>query len=131
MIKEGYNTELDELRYIRENGKQWLSEFEQREREKTGIKGLKVGYNRVFGYFIEVTKSYLPLIKDEFEYTRKQSISNAERFVTPELKEMEAKILSANDKIVSLEYEIFVQIRDYIKKDVHLIQDVATVIGEI
>ena len=131
LIKEGYNTELDELRYIRENGKQWLSEFEQREREKTGIKGLKVGYNRVFGYFIEVTKSYLPLIKDEFEYTRKQSISNAERFVTPELKEMEAKILSVNDKIVSLEYEIFVQIRDYIKKDVHLIQDVATVIGEI
>ena len=94
LIKDGYNEELDELRYIRENGKQWLSEFEQKERERTGIKGLKIGYNRVFGYYIEVTKSYLPMIKDEFEYTRKQSISNAERFVTPELKEMEAKILT-------------------------------------
>ena len=85
----------------------------------------------MFGYFIEVTKSYLPLIKDEFEYTRKQSISNAERFVTPELKEMEAKILSANDKIVSLEYEIFVQMREYIKKDVHLIQDVANIVAQV
>ena len=131
LIRSGYNQELDELRYIRENGKQWLSEFEAKEREKTGIKGLKIGYNRVFGYYIEVTKSYLPMIKDEFEYTRKQSISNAERFVTPELKEMEAKILSANDKIVALEYEIFVQMREYIKKDVHLIQDVAAVIAQI
>ena len=131
LIKSGYNQELDELRYIRENGKQWLSEFEAKERERTGIKGLKIGYNRVFGYYIEVTKSYLPMIKDEFEYTRKQSISNAERFVTPELKEMEAKILSANDKIVALEYEIFVQLRKYMKKDVHLIQDVAGVIAQI
>ena len=131
LIKDGYNQTLDELRYIRENGKQWLSEFEQKEREKTGIKGLKIGYNRIFGYFIEVTKSYLPLIKEEFEYTRKQSISNAERFVTPELKEMEAKILSANDKIISLEYDIFTQIRDYIKKDVHLIQDVANVVANV
>ena len=131
LIKQGYSQELDELRYIRDNGKQWLSEFEQKEREKTGIKGLKIGYNRVFGYYIEVTKSYLSMVKDEFEYTRKQSISNAERFVTPELKEMEAKILSANDKMVALEYEIFVQIRDYIKKDVHLIQDVASVVAQI
>ncbi|MFR6100248.1 MAG: DNA mismatch repair protein MutS [Longibaculum sp.] len=91
LIKQGYSQELDELRYIRDNGKQWLSEFEQKEREKTGIKGLKIGYNRVFGYYIEVTKSYLSMVKDEFEYTRKQSISNAERFVTPELKEMEAR----------------------------------------
>ncbi len=131
IIKEGYSKELDELRYIRENGKQWLSEFEQKEREKTGIKGLKIGYNRVFGYYIEVTKSYLSMIKDEFEYTRKQSISNAERFVTPELKEMESKILSANDKIIALEYEIFTQMREYIKKDVHLIQDVARVVAQI
>lgn len=131
LIKEGYHQELDELRYIRENGKQWLAEFEQKERERTGIKGLKIGYNRVFGYYIEVTKSYLSLIKDEFEYTRKQSISNAERFVTPELKEMESKILSANDKIIALEYEIFSQMRDYIKKDVHLIQDVAAIVAQI
>lgn len=131
IIKDGYNKELDELRYIKENGKQWLSDFEAREREKTGIKGLKVGYNRVFGYYIEITKSYLPMVKDEFEYTRKQSLSNAERFVTPELKEMESKILSANDKMIALEYEIFVQMREYIKKDVHLIQDVAKAIASI
>ena len=131
IIKDGYSKELDELRYIKENGKQWLSDFETREREKTGIKGLKVGYNRVFGYYIEVTKSYLPMVKDEFEYTRKQSLTNAERFVTPELKEMESKILSANDKMIALEYEIFVQMREFIKKDVHLIQDVAKVIAAI
>lgn len=131
LIKDGYHEELDELRYIKENGKQWLADFEQKERERTGIKGLKIGYNRVFGYFIEITKSYLPMVKDEFEYTRKQSISNAERFVTPELKEMEAKILSANDKMIALEYEIFVQIRDYIKKDVHLIQDIANVVAQV
>lgn len=131
IIKEGYNKELDELRYIKENGKQWLNDFEVKERERTGIKGLKIGYNRVFGYYIEITKSYLPLVKEEFEYTRKQSISNAERFVTPELKEMESKILSANDKMIALEYEIFTQLRNYIKNDVHLIQDVAKVIAQI
>ena len=131
IIQSGYNKELDELRYLHENGKQWLSEFEQQERERTGIKGLKIGYNRVFGYYIEVTKSYLPMIKDEFEYTRKQSISNAERFVTPQLKEMEAKILSAHDKIIALEYEIFVQMREFIKKDVHSIQDVASIVARI
>ena len=131
LIKDGYNEELDELRYIRDNGKQWLSDFETQERERTGIKGLKIGYNRVFGYYIEITKSYLPMVKDEFEYTRKQSISNAERFVTPKLKEMEAKILSAHDKMVSLEYEIFVQMREYIKKDVHLIQDIASIVAQV
>jgi DNA mismatch repair protein MutS len=131
IIKEGYNEELDELRYIKENGKQWLSEFEAQERERTGIKGLKIGYNRVFGYYIEITKSYLPLVKEEFEYTRKQSLSNAERFITPQLKEMESKILNATDKMIALEYEIFVQIREYIKKDVHLIQDVAKVVAAV
>ena len=131
IIKDGYSKELDELRYIKENGKQWLSEFENREREKTGIKGLKVGYNRVFGYYIEITKSYLSLVKDEFEYTRKQSISNAERFVTPELKEMESKILSANDNMIAIEYEIFTQMREYIKKEVNKIQEVAIVVGQV
>ncbi len=131
LIKEGYHEELDELRYIKDHGKKWLSEFEAREREKTGIKGLKVGYNRVFGYFIEITKSYLPQVKDEFEYTRKQSLTNAERFITPELKDMESKILSAQDKMISLEYEIFIQIRDYIKNDVHILQDIAHALAYI
>ena len=131
IIKEGFNEELDELRYIRNHGKQWLVEFEQKERDRTGIKGLKVGYNRVFGYYIEVTKANLSLVKDEFNYTRKQSLANAERFVTPELKEMESKLLNAQDKMVKLEYAIFTQIRNTIKKDVHLIQDVAKVIARI
>lgn len=131
LIQDGFNQELDELRYARDHGKQWLATFEQKERERTGIKGLKVGYNRVFGYFIEVTKGNLSLVKDEFGYTRKQSLSNAERFVTPELKEMETKILTAQDRIFKLEYEIFSQIRSFIRKDVHLIQDVAKVIAQI
>lgn len=122
---------MDELRDIRKNGKKWLMAFEEKEKERTGIKGLKVGYNRVFGYYIEVTKSYLPLVKDEFNYTRKQSLSNAERFITPELKDMENKILSAQDRIVALEYEIFTQVRQYIKGFVHEIQDVAKVVAKV
>ncbi len=131
IIKDGFNEELDELRYIRNHGKQWLVDFEQKEREKTGIKGLKVGYNRVFGYYIEVTKGNLALVKDEFNYTRKQSLANGERFVTPELKDMESKLLNAQDKMVKLEYLIFTQIRNEIKKDVHLIQDVAKIVAKI
>lgn len=131
IIKDHYSQEIDELRYLRDHGKQWLVEFEQKERERTGIKNLKVGYNRVFGYYIEVTKGSLNLVKDEFEYTRKQSLSNAERFITPELKEMENKILSSQDKIEKLEYVLFTEIRNEIKKDVHCIQDVAKIIAQV
>lgn len=131
IIKDHFNEELDELRYLRDYGKQWLVDFEQKEREKTGIKNLKVGYNRVFGYYIEVTKGSLDLVKDEFEYTRKQSLSNAERFITPELKDMESKILSAQDKIQKLEYVLFTQVRNEIKKEVHLIQDVSKIIARV
>ena len=131
IIKDHFNEELDELRYLRDHGKQWLVDFEQKEREKTGIKNLKVGYNRVFGYYIEVTKGSLDLVKDEFEYTRKQSLSNAERFITPELKDMESKILSAQDKIQKLEYVLFTQVRNEIKKEVHSIQDVSKIIARV
>ena len=131
IIKDHFSEGLDELRYLRDHGKQWLIDFEQKEREKTGIKNLKVGYNRVFGYYIEVTKGSLDQVKDEFEYTRKQSLSNAERFITPELKDMESKILSAQDKIEKLEYVLFTQIRNEIKKEVHLIQDVAKIIAQV
>lgn len=131
IIKDHFNEELDELRYLRDHGKQWLVDFEQKEREKTGIKNLKVGYNRVFGYYIEVTKGSLDLVKDEFQYTRKQSLSNAERFITPELKDMESKILSAQDKIQKLEYVLFTQVRNEIKKEVHLIQDVSKIIARV
>ena len=131
IIKDHFSEDLDELRYLRNHGKQWLIDFEQKEREKTGIKNLKVGYNRVFGYYIEVTKGSLDQVKDEFEYTRKQSLSNAERFITPELKDMESKILSAQDKIEKLEYVLFTKIRNEIKKEVHLIQDVAKIIAQV
>ena len=131
IIKDHFSEDLDELRYLRDHGKQWLIDFEQKEREKTGIKNLKVGYNSVFGYYIEVTKGSLDQVKDEFEYTRKQSLSNAERFITPELKDMESKILSAQDKIEKLEYVLFTQIRNEIKKEVHLIQDIAKIIAQV
>ena len=131
IIKDHFSEDLDELRFLRDHGKQWLIDFEQKEREKTGIKNLKVGYNRVFGYYIEVTKGSLDQVKDEFEYTRKQSLSNAERFITPELKDMESKILSAQDKIEKLEYVLFTQIRNEIKKEVHLIQDIAKIIAQV
>ncbi|MBQ8210526.1 MAG: DNA mismatch repair protein MutS [Clostridia bacterium] len=109
MINHGYNAELDSLHDIVAGGKGFLSEIEQREQEKTGIKKLKIGYNRVFGYYIEVLKTYQALIPEN--YIRKQTLSNCERYITPELKELESKVLGAQERIVSLEYEIFLRIR--------------------
>ena len=131
IIKDGYHPELDELRDLRDHGNEWLLEYEAALKKDTGIERLKIGYNRVFGYYIEVTKSNLHLVKDEFEFTRKQSLSNGERFITPKLKEMEAKILSASDRIVKLEYEIFIAVRSRLLEDVHLIQDIAKAIGQV
>ena len=112
VIKDGFNEELDKLRSIISGGKGIIDEIEQRERETTGIKNLKIGYNRVFGYYIEVTKSYYDLIPDT--YIRKQTLANCERFITEELKNAENTILGANDKVVSLENDIFVEVRDFI-----------------
>ncbi len=108
MIKKGYNEELDELRDISSNSKQWLAAFQQKERDKSGIKSLKIGYNKVFGYYIEVTKANIAQVPED--YIRKQTMTNAERFFTPELKEKESLILSANEKAVALEYELFAKI---------------------
>ena len=108
MIKKGYNEELDELRDIASNSKKWIAAFQQKEREKSGIKSLKVGYNKVFGYYIEVTNANSAQVPED--YIRKQTMTNAERFFTPELKEKESLILSANEKAVALEYEIFTKI---------------------
>lgn len=131
MFQKGFNEQLDEYLDASTNGKQWILDFEQQERNRTGIKNLRVGYNKVFGYYLEVTRSYLSQITEEMNYTRKQSLANAERFITPELKEMESKILNAEDKIMKVEYELFLQVRDFIKNDVHLLQDVSKVIAEI
>lgn len=108
-IRTGYNAEVDELRQIADGSQEWLDRFETSERENTKIKNLRVGYNRIFGYYIEVTKSYLSLVP--YEYERKQTLANAERFITPELKEMEQKILGAKDRLVVLETELFGEIR--------------------
>lgn len=108
-IRAGYNAEVDDLRAIADGSQDWLERFEAAEREQTKIKSLRVGYNRVFGYYIEVTKSYLALVP--YHYERKQTLANAERFVTPELKEMEQKILGAKDRLLALETELFAEIR--------------------
>ena len=113
MIAGGYSEELDELRDVSANGKQYLAEMEQAEREKTGIKNLKIGYNRVFGYYIEVTKSFYELVP--YNYTRKQTLANCERFITQELKDLENRILGAEENAIRLEYRIFCEIREQLK----------------
>ena len=116
IIKEGFNEEVDELRNIKTNGKDFISKFESEEKERTGIKGLKVGFNKVFGYYIEVPKGQISLVKDEYQYDRKQTLSNCERYITPLLKEKENMILNAEERLNNLEYEIFCNIKDEIKK---------------
>ncbi len=131
LIKKGYHEELDELKDLRKGGKDFLARFEAQEREKTGIKNLKIGYNKVFGYYLEISKGNLSLVKDEFGYERKQTLSNCERYISPILKEKEALILNAEEKIIELEYELFISIRDKIKKYIPNLQTNAKVISEI
>ena len=131
VIKDGYNKELDEYRYISKNGKSYISEIESIERERTGIKGLKIGYNKVFGYYLEVTNSYLSLVKDEFGWIRKQTLTGAERFITPELKEKEDMIYKAENEIVKLEYNLFVEIKERVKERTSDIQELAETIAYI
>ncbi|ARP42292.1 DNA mismatch repair protein MutS [Geobacillus thermodenitrificans] len=130
IIKDGYDERLDRYRDASRNGKAWIAELEAKEREVTGIKSLKVGYNRVFGYYIEVTKPNLPLIP-EGRYERKQTLANAERFITAELKEKEALILEAEEKSVELEYELFVAIREQVKEYIPRLQTLAKAIAEL
>lgn len=131
IIKSEFNNELKELRDISKNGAFMIKEVENREREKTGVKSLKVGFNKVFGYYIEITKANLQSAKIDDGYIRKQTLSNAERFITGELKEIEDKILNAEEKIKVLEYEIFVEIRQTIYKNIDRIQKVAKTIANI
>ena len=131
LIKEGYNNELDELKKLRKGGKDFVAKFETEEREKTGIKNLKVGYNRVFGYYIEISKGNTNLVKDEWRYQRKQTLANAERYISPILKEKEALILNAEEKIIEIEYNLFCEIRDEVKKYIPKLQKTAKIISEI
>ena len=131
LIKDGFNTELDELKSLRKGGKDFVARFENEERERTGIKNLKVGYNRVFGYYIEVSKGNIPLVKDEYGYERRQTLANAERYISPILKEKEALILNAEERIIDLEYNLFIEVRDKVKEYIPRIQKIAGVISEI
>ncbi len=130
IIKDGYNEEIDNLRTAKFHGKEWIAALENREREFTGIKSLKVGYNKVFGYYIEISRANYSSIP-EGRYIRKQTLANAERFITQELKEMEDKILGAEEKLISLEYNLFVEIRDLIEKEIPRLKQSARVIGNL
>ena len=129
IIKDGYNEEVDRLRKAKSEGKNWLADLETKEREKTGIKNLRIRYNKVFGYYLEVTNSFKDLVPDY--YTRKQTLANAERYIIPELKELEDTILGAEDKLYSLEYELYSDIRSRVAKDVVRVQKTAKVIAQI
>lgn len=131
LIKEGYNEELDELKSISSGSKDFILTLEKEEKERTGIKNLKVGFNKVFGYYIEVSKGQCNLIKEEFGYERKQTLANCERFITPVLKEKENIILGAEEKIISLEFKIFMDIREVIKRYVQKLQKTARIISEV
>ena len=131
IIKSGYNTELDELKSLSSGSKDFILRFEQEERERTGIKNLKVGFNKVFGYYIEVSKGNIPLVKDEWGYDRKQTLANCERFITPLLKEKENIIFGAEERIINLEYRLFMEIRDEVKKYIGRLQKISRIIAEV
>ena len=131
IIKDGYNEELDELRSISSGSKDFILNIEQTEKEKTGIKTLKVGFNKVFGYYIEVSKGQKHLVKEEYGYERRQTLANCERYITKELKEKENIILGAEEKINNLEYKLFMDIREIIKRYISKIQEISNIISEI
>ena len=129
IIRDGYNAEVDKLRHAKSDGKEWLAKLEEDEREKTGIKNLKIKYNKVFGYYLEVTNSFKNLVPEY--YTRKQTLANAERYIIPELKELEDTILGAEDKLYALEYQLYCEVRDTIAKEVVRIQTTAKAVAKI
>lgn len=129
LIKEGYSPELDKLRQARSSGREWIKNLEAAERERTGIKSLKVGFNRVFGYYIEVTNPNAHLVPED--YQRKQTLANAERYITPELKEQEALVLGADERIKELEYELFLAIREQVLQHVEAIQENARILANL
>ena len=131
LIKSGYNKELDDLKLARSGGKDFIAKLEEKEKERTGIKNLRVGYNRVFGYYIEVSKGNSRQVKEEFGWERKQTLANNERFITPELKEKEQLILGAEEKIINLEYELFTNIRCKVKEVIPTIQLTAKMVAKL
>lgn len=131
LIKDGYNKELDELKAIRSGGKEFIASLEEQERERTGIKNLKVGYTKVFGYYIEVSKGQVDQVKDEYGYERRQTLTNCERFISPLLKEKEALVLNAEEKIIELEYNLFLEIKEEIKKEIFNLKAIAATLSQL
>lgn len=131
IIKSGYNAELDELKSIRSGGKDFISGIEAKLKEETGINNLKVGYNKVFGYFIEVSKGNSKRVSEELGWERRQTLTNAERYITPELKEKEALVLNAEERIIDLEYNIFMEIKESVKGVLFELKETATILSEI
>ena len=131
LFKRGYSNELDEFRDASLNLQEWLKDFEAGEQEKTGIKKLKIGYNRVFGYYIEIPKGQIEYVKEEFGYTRKQTLANSERYISEILKEKESLILSSSEKSVDLEYQLFLELREEVSKHITSVQENATIISEV
>ena len=131
IIKSGYNKELDDLKDLRKGGKDFVARFEKEERERTGIKNLKIGYNRIFGYFIEISKGNLGIVDETWGYQRKQTLTNCERFISPILKEKEALILNAEEKIIEMEHDLFLEIRDKVRTYIPKLQEIAKKVSEI
>ena len=129
IIKLGYDEDIDKLKTAQTEGKNWLIKLEAEEKEKTGIKNLKIGFNKVFGYFLEVTKSNLDLVPDT--YIRKQTLTNAERYITEELKNLENQILGAEEKVVVLEYEAFTKIREEISRNIVRLQKTSEIVSTL
>jgi DNA mismatch repair protein MutS len=131
IIKDGYNQKLDQYRNVNLNGQAWLKSFEEEEREKTGIRNLRVGYNRVFGYYIEVSKGNATLVKDEYGYERKQTLTNSERYISKVLKEKEDDLLNAKDRSMALEYDLFKEIREIALSYTSSLQELSTIVASI
>ena len=131
MIKSGYNKELDELRSIRSGGKEFITSFEETLKEETGIKNLKVGYNKIFGYYIEVSKGQSKMVMEDFGWERRQTLTNCERFISPALKEKEALILNAEERIIDLEYNLFNELKEKVKEHIFSLKKDAEILSEI
>lgn len=131
LIKDGFNEELDELKSIRSGGKDFIASFESKLKEETGIKNLKVGFNKVFGYYIEITKGQIANVSEDLHWERRQTLTGCERYISPELKEKEALILNAEEKIVDMEYQLFCEIKEQIKKQILDLKDTSNVIAEL
>ena len=131
LIQNGYNSDLDELRSIRSGGKDFIASFEENLKNDTGMKNLKVGYNKIFGYYIEVSKGQSKMVQTDFGWERRQTLTNCERFISPELKEKEALIFNAEERIIDIEYQLFMEIKETVRQKIHELKRDAEILSEL